>query len=116
MYKIDIRRAAKERGLTLVQVAQNAGISPQAMQSIVSGNPTVNKLYSIAEAIGCNIVDLFYPTEEELAAKMQESAAMPTTDEPQLSSAPESAELSPTNNAPQVHYCPHCGTKFQILT
>lgn len=116
MSKIDIRRAIKERKLTIVQVAQNMGIPSQNLQQFMNGNPTVEKLYLIADAIGCDVTDLFYPTEEELAAKTLEAVAMPTTDEPQPSSAPESAKPSPTNNSTQVHFCPHCGTKFQILT
>ncbi len=115
MSKIDIRRALKERGLTIVQVAQKMGVVSQTMQQFIKGNPTVEKLYLIADAIGCDVVDLFYPTEEEQAAKAQEDAAMQPSDAQQPSSSPTSAALLPSNNAPQVHFCPHCGTKFQIL-
>lgn len=116
MSKIDIRRAIKDKGLTIVQVAQNMGVIPSAIQQFIKGNPTVEKLYLIADGIGCDVTDLFYPTEEELAARAQETADTQPTDAPQPLTVPASADPSSSNNAPQVHFCPHCGTKFQILT
>ncbi len=115
MSKIDIRRTIKERKLTIVQVAQNMGIPPQNLQQFMNGNPTVEKLYLIADGIGCDVVDLFYPTEEELAAKAQDADIALQTDSQQPDLSMASSAPQPEHNAPQVHYCPHCGTKFQIL-
>lgn len=115
MSKLDLRRALKERGFTIVQVAQKMGVVSQTVQQFIKGNPTVEKLYLIADAIGCDVVDLFYPTAEDLAVKAQENADTKSIGTPQPSAAPASADTSSSNNAPQVHFCPHCGTKFQIL-
>ena len=94
MSRLDLRRAIKEHGLTITGAARNAGMSPQSMQQFINGNPTVDKLYILAEAIGCDVVELFYPTESELAGQKQEEEIQ--------------AE-------PSVYFCPQCGTKFQIL-
>ena len=47
------------------------------MSPIINGNPTISKLFQIAEGIGCDITDLFYPDpaeETEERKKALESA------------------------------------------
>ena len=57
--------------ITQVQLGEKLGLSPQSLTSVIKGNPTVAKLMQIAEGIGCDITDLFYPDPEE-EAKTQE--------------------------------------------
>ena len=58
--------------------SQKIGMSPQAICMIIkNNNPTVAKLMQIAEGIGCDITDLFYPDpseEEKERKKALESA------------------------------------------
>lgn len=78
MKKLDIKRALAEHDMSQIDLCQKIGVAQQNMSAIVrSGNPTVAKLMQIAEGIGCDITDLFYPdlTEEaEERGKALESA------------------------------------------
>ena len=78
MKKLDIKRALSEHNMTQADLNQKIGMSPQAICMIIKNdNPTVAKLTQIAEGIGCDITDLFYPDpaeEEEERKKALESA------------------------------------------
>lgn len=69
MKKLDIKRALAEHNMSQIELCQKIGVAQQNMSAIVrSGNPTVAKLMQIAEGIGCDITDLFYPepSDEEM--------------------------------------------------
>ena len=78
MKKLDIKRALSEHNMTQADLNQKIGMSPQAVCMIIKNdNPTVAKLTQIAEGIGCDITDLFYPDpaeETEERKKALESA------------------------------------------
>ena len=78
MKKLDIKRALSEHNMTQADLYQKIGMSPQAICMIIkNNNPTVAKLMQIAEGIGCDITDLFYPDpaeEAEEREKVLESA------------------------------------------
>lgn len=59
MKKLSILRAAHENGISVADVAKKLGISTRALSARSKGNPTLNSLYEIARAIGCDITDLF---------------------------------------------------------
>ena len=67
MKKLDIKRVLREHNMTQVELCKKTGLLTQNMSPIINGNPTISKLFQIAEGIGCDITDLFYPdpTEEE---------------------------------------------------
>ena len=72
MKKLDIKRALAEHNMSQIELAKKSGIiAPNISAIIKGGNPTVAKLTQIAEGIGCDITDLFYPDPEE-EAKTQE--------------------------------------------
>lgn len=77
MKYLDIKRALSDHNITQVQLGEKLGLSPQSLTSVIKGNPTVAKLMQIAEGIGCDITDLFYPDpaeEAEERGKALESA------------------------------------------
>ena len=78
MKKLDIKRALADHNMSQIDLCQKIGVAQQNMSAIVrSGNPTVAKLTQIAEGIGCDITDLFYPDpaeESEERKKALESA------------------------------------------
>ena len=77
MKKLDIKRALREHNMTQVELCKKTGLLTQNMSPIINGNPTISKLFQIAEGIGCDITDLFYPDpteEEEEREKALESA------------------------------------------
>ena len=73
MKKLDIKRALSEHNMTQADLYQKIGMSPQAICMIIkNNNPTVAKLMQIAEGIGCDITDLFYPDPADEAAEKAE--------------------------------------------
>lgn len=75
MKKLDIKRALAEHNMSQIDLCQKIGVAQQNMSAIVrSGNPTVGKLMQIAEGIGCDITDLFYPDPTEEAEEKKESS------------------------------------------
>ena len=87
--KLDLNRAFAEHGVTSKTVAERIGLTPQTVSAYVTGNPTVKSLYQIADAIECDVRDLFYPVEEE---------------QEQLSTEKDGPRAS------ALLTCPHCGT------
>ena len=84
MKKLDIKRALSEHNMTQADLYQKIGMSPQAICMIIkNNNPTVAKLMQIAEGIGCDITDLFYPDpaeeveEREKALESAKNSKMP---------------------------------------
>lgn len=72
MKKLDIKRALSEHNMTQADLYQKIGMSPQAICMIIkNNNPTVAKLMQIAEGIGCDITDLFYPDPTEEAEEKE---------------------------------------------
>ena len=72
MKKLDIKRALAEHNMSQIDLCQKIGVAQQNMSAIVrSGNPTVGKLMQIAEGIGCDITDLFYPDPADEAAAQE---------------------------------------------
>lgn len=61
--------------MSQIDLCQKIGVAQQNMSAIVrSGNPTVAKLMQIAEGIGCDITDLFYPDPTEEAEEKKEDS------------------------------------------
>ena len=82
---MDIKRVIKEKGLTLEQTATKMGISRITLMQSLGGNPTVNTLQRVADAIGCRVVDFF-------ADELEESTPHPPT-----------------------FICPHCGKPLNVV-
>lgn len=62
-----IKEVAKQKGLTLTEVAQRMGISKVSLSNSINGNPTIETLSKIAEILGIHITDLFEPNTEDFA-------------------------------------------------
>lgn len=70
---LNIKKAIKDHGLEVRQVAQRMGITPTALSQHLNGklykgkrvdpNPSMEILNRIANAIGCDVVELFDPVE-----------------------------------------------------
>lgn len=57
-----VKELLKSRGLTAKDLASRLGISEAALSSSLSGNPTLDRLNAIAEALGVPVTELFVPT------------------------------------------------------
>ena len=73
MKKLDIKRALREHNMTQVELCKKTGLLTQNMSPIINGNPTISKLFKIAEGIGCDITDLFYPDPAEEAEERKKA-------------------------------------------
>lgn len=56
---LKIQDVCKEKGLTMQDLSKRLDISYQAMYASVSGNPTMERLQQIADALGVHITELF---------------------------------------------------------
>ena len=145
MKKLDIKRALSEHNMTQADLYQKIGMSPQAICMIIkNNNPTVAKLMQIAEGIGCDITDLFYPDPTEEAEKKEVPAGTEnggeTLDTTIRGDLPEGIierdvnfvqQLAGSEPSYPVHsdglvsenqqqmiqtstFCPHCGKKVRV--
>lgn len=129
MKKLDIKRALREHNMTQVELCKKTGLLTQNMSPIINGNPTISKLFQIAEGIGCDITDLFYPDPSEEA----EEKEIPTEtkgDGKTLNATlggdlPEGIIERDVNFVQQAEenqqqmiqtstFCPHCGKKVRV--
>ena len=139
MKHLDIKRALADHNITQVQLGEKLGLSPQSLTSVIKGNPTVAKLMQIAEGIGCDITDLFYPDPAEEAEERKKHEGE-TLNAPMWGDIPEGVierdvnfvqQAAGSEPAYQVHgnglvsenqqqmiqtstFCPHCGKKVRV--
>lgn len=58
-----IKEVIKKKGFTIEQVADKMGIHRVGLSKHLKGNPSVEILQRIADAIGVDIVELFEPVK-----------------------------------------------------
>lgn len=56
-----IKKVIKEKGFTVQEVAEKMGIHRVGLSNHINGNPSVEILQRIADAINVDIVELFEP-------------------------------------------------------
>ena len=144
MKKLDMMRAIKERGFMAKDVADKLGITTVAMSLRTNAkNPRLDTMIQIAEIIGCDITDLFYPDPTEEEEKKEVPAGTEnggeTLDTTIRGDLPEGiierdvnfVYRTPIEQAYPVHgnglvsenqqqmiqtstFCPHCGKKVRV--
>ena len=83
---MDIKTIAREKGMTMEQIAQRLGITKGGLSKALNGNPTLKTLRSVAEVLQVPVTAFF-------------------ADEADCQDAS-------TARSPQV--CPHCGRPLTI--
>lgn len=74
MKKLDIKRALSEHNMSQVELARRTGVNAPNISAIIKdGNPTIARLTKIAEGIGCDITELFYPDPSEEAEERKKA-------------------------------------------
>lgn len=61
---MDIKKVLKARGVSAKDVAEKMGITPIGLSQHINGNPSVQVLERIAEAIGCEVGDFFERSDD----------------------------------------------------
>jgi transcriptional regulator with XRE-family HTH domain len=56
---LNIKRVIKEKGLTSIEVAKRMGITTVGLSQHINGNPSIEVLTRIADAIDVDISELF---------------------------------------------------------
>lgn len=65
---LNIKKTIKYYGLEVREVAKRMEISPTGLSQHINGNPSVEVLQRIADAIGCDISELFeQPRKDSLS-------------------------------------------------
>lgn len=59
MSTLKTKEVIKEKGMTIEEVANKMGITKGTLSAALNGNPTVSYLTRVANAIDCDIRDLF---------------------------------------------------------
>lgn len=110
--KIDIKRAIMESGVSMADVAKRAGMDRSNVSKMWAedANPTYNKLLAVANAIGKDITELFYPVDgspvaQPKAEQMAQQTAV-AVEKPQ--------EAVAEHIGGNVFMCPHCQEKFAL--
>lgn len=127
MKKLDIKRALREHNMTQVELCKKTGLLTQNMSPIINGNPTISKLFQIAEGIGCDITDLFYDKNAEKETKVcseskkeeqvaESEPAYPVHKNGLVAENQQQGELIiPASSMMQAEtFCPHCGTRVKL--
>ena len=122
-YKLNIPAALQQRNLTRRALAKRMKVTEPSVTSYIQGNPTIDKIYAIAEALECSVLDLFFPEESEPAtspaatlapAASPAATSSPTTSDP-LADIDFSDSPTPIVTVPVPVLvamtpitCPHC--------
>lgn len=57
--KFRIKELCKERGMLFKDLAKSLGMTDVALRQSINGNPTVNSLERVANALGVSVQELF---------------------------------------------------------
>lgn len=57
--RLIIKETMKKYGTSVIEVAEKMGISRVTLSTHINGNPSTEILLRIADAIGCDITELF---------------------------------------------------------
>ena len=117
MKKLNVARTFKEHGLKAKDVAERLGISSMAISARINNNPTISSLEEIAKAVGCDITDFFYPdtTEGDSAADAPQDGLFAQQEEHGQQDDAKAEGEAQAQDAREMMYCPHCGTKFFVV-
>lgn len=119
---IIIRQIMREKGITVNQLAQKAGVSQPSMSTtLAKGNMTVSSLRAIAEALGVEIADLFavpanYQHYSIRNNNPKEDGAMEEVEQKQTlgEGGAQDCAATPELSTMRTMFCPKCGTKFLV--
>ena len=115
-YKLNIPAALQQRNLTRRALAKRMKVTEPSVTSYIQGNPTIDKIYAIAEALECSVLDLFFPEESSPAASpaatLDPATSAPATSDPladiDFSDTPIVSLPVPVLVAMPPITCPHC--------
>lgn len=57
--RLRVKEIAKEKGMTMADIAKTIGITPINLSASLNGNPTLSRLTAVADILGVSVSDLF---------------------------------------------------------
>lgn len=57
--ELRIKEVAKQKGVQLKDIAEKMGIARESLTRTINGNPTLDTLVKIADALEVNVIELF---------------------------------------------------------
>lgn len=104
-----------EHNISYATLSERTGIDKGNINKLFNGNPTLNKLVDVAEAIGIDITDLFYPIEEPATSQPSEHSADLFATPSEGNALADTAIKVPEQTTVQTTaFCPHCGAKVRV--
>jgi transcriptional regulator with XRE-family HTH domain len=61
-----VKELCKKKGLTIAEVASKIGVTASALSQNLSGNPSLDRLVEISDALGVPIQELFSVPETDV--------------------------------------------------
>lgn len=68
---IDIDTLLKEKKLSKTDIAKKMGLSRESLYRILSGNPTLDNIVKLANALGESVSELFIKGRNELSGNVE---------------------------------------------
>lgn len=71
MAKLRIQQLAKQRKMTMVQLAEKIGIDRVNLYNSIKGNPTLSRLQAIADALDVPVTELFATDDTDVRGYLE---------------------------------------------
>ncbi len=63
--ELKVKEIAKQKGKQLKEIAKEMGITPESLTRTIHGNPQLDTLVKLANALNVEVVELFHRKEEK---------------------------------------------------
>lgn len=117
--KLDVLRYLQEHKISMTAAGRAAGIMQQNVRKTIEGNPKASTILAIANGLGIDVRDFFYPdtTEADTAADAPQDGlfAQQEAQTQQQEDGVKAESVAQAQDAREMMYCPHCGTKFFVV-
>ena len=115
--KLDVLRYLQEHKISLTAAGRAAGIMQQNVRKTIEGNPKASTILAIANGLGIDVRDFFYPdtTEGDSAADAPQDGLFAQQEEHGQQDDAKAEGEAQAQDAREMMYCPHCGTKFFVV-
>ena len=112
--KIDLRKLMQKMGLGTNAFAEACGVSSQSMAQFLRPGKalTTSTIYNLANALDIDPRDMFFPTDT--ADAPQDGLFAQQEEHGQQDDTKAEADAQ-AQDAREMMYCPHCGTKFFVV-
>lgn len=115
--KIDLRKLMQKMGLGTNAFAEACGVSTQSMAQFLRPGKalTTSTIYNLANALDIDPRDMFFPTDTTATDAPQDGLFAQQEKQTQEEEDAKADGGVQAQDAREMMYCPHCGTKFFVV-